>query len=144
MYRNLPKGLISKLENPDLEFYFYFSLNTTEIIKKLESENSPLKFLYNQEQIRIYNIEDFKYNEFCLMNNQEDWIYQDNKIKNRIIKKYNLIPESVLTYQCQNECQNIVLTKLIGDYLIKQKLKFFTIGYNISDEKGDIPIFVNN
>lgn len=136
-------GLVSRLESPEVEINFYFSKNCLQISRELEEAISPLKINGYEHGMRIYQGEDFKEDYFYLMDNEEDWLYDDNELKNYMINEFGITPQSLLFYQNRVLRHSAELTKLIADYLIGREIEFFLVGYGSNDKIEDTPIYVN-
>lgn len=135
-------NLVSILEMPEIEINFYFPYDLSIISAKLDSNNSPLRFKSLDDELRVYTLDGYNDDEFCLMENSEDWLYDDNELKTQMSLEHKIKPKSLLFYQTRLVKNSATLTKLIKDYLVSERVEFFLLAYN-QQEGEDMPIYVN-
>ena len=117
-------------DNETIDLNFYFPANCSAIEDILNSTESPLELLNVEDDGITYHFKRFPKEEFDLMDNQEDWLYDDNALKNNTIAKYAITPQSVLFYQTQPTQVAAGLTERVAKYFVSQNMDFFLLGYN--------------
>lgn len=127
----------------DIEINFYFSGTTDEISKKLKKTNSPLKFQGIAHDLGLYSIKSYEESVFSLMDNEEDWLYEDNKLKTQMIGEFDITPKALLFHRTSVIRRSVEFTRLVSDFLILEGLEFFLLCYCMDNDYSDLPVYVN-